>query len=173
MKTREEKAKIVKDITEKLENYNHFYLADISGLDASETTELRFACYKQDIKLIVVKNTLLKQALEQANFDYEELQDTLTGPMSVMFTETGNAPGKLIKTFRKKYEKPVIKAACIEGEVYKGDQVETLANLKSREELIADIVLTLKSPLNNVMSALNSGSNILTGVLETLSEKNE
>jgi len=172
MKTRETKAAIIDELTENLNNYSHFYLTDISGLNSSATLDLRGECYKQDIKLVMVKNTLFKRALQNAGVDYSEYEELLDGPSSVMFTETGNAPAKLIKKLRKKYSKPVIKAAVVEEMVYKGDdQLDTLEKVKSKEELVADIVQLLNSPINNVMSSLNSGSNIITGVLKTLEDK--
>ncbi len=170
--TREEKNVIIDALTEQINSRGHIYLADISTMNAGDTSDLRRKCFEKDIKLIVVKNTLLKKALEKAEKDYSELFDVLKNPTSVMLTDVANVPAKLIKDFRKSHEKPVLKAAYVEESVYIGDdQLEMLASLKSKEELIGDIILLLQSPVKNVMSALQSGNNILTGVLKTLGEK--
>ncbi len=163
---------IIDALTEQINSRGHIYLADISTMNAGDTSDLRRKCFEKDIKLIVVKNTLLKKALEKAEKDYSELFDVLKNPTSVMLTDVANVPAKLIKDFRKSHEKPVLKAAYVEESVYIGDdQLEMLASLKSKEELIGDIILLLQSPVKNVMSALQSGNNILTGVLKTLGEK--
>ncbi len=170
--TREEKNAIIDALTEQINSRGHLYLTDISTMNAGDTSDLRRKCFEKDIKLIVVKNTLLKKALEKAEKDYSELFDVLKNPTSVMLTDVANVPAKLIKDFRKSHEKPVLKAAYVEESVYIGDdQLEMLASLKSKEELIGDIILLLQSPVKNVMSALQSGNNILTGVLKTLGEK--
>ncbi len=169
---REDKAILIDSIKEQLNANPHFYLADIEGLNATDTSALRRACYKENIKLQVVKNTLLKKALEKSEKDAEELYDVLKENTSIMFCEVGNAPAKLIKKFRKKYKKPVLKAAYVEETCYIGEnQLENLVNIKSKDELLADIVLLLQSPAKNVISSLQSGGQILTGVLETLSNK--
>lgn len=169
--TREEKNAAIEDIKVKLENTDHFYLADISGLNAEETGNLRRKCFENDIELKVVKNTLLKIAFEKLE-NYEEFYDILKGNTSIMFTSKGNAPGKLIKEFRKKMDKPILKGAFVEEGLYLGDdKVEVLASIKSKEEVIADIVQLLQSPMKNVISSLDSGSNILAGVIETLTNK--
>ncbi len=170
--TREEKNAIIDTLTEQINSRGHIYLADISTMNAGDTSDLRRKCFEKDIKLIVVKNTLLKKALEKAERDYSELFDVLKNPTSVMLTDVANLPAKLIKDFRKSHEKPVLKAAYVEESVYIGDeQLDMLASLKSKEELIGDIIMLLQSPVKNVMSALQSGNNILTGVLKTLGEK--
>jgi large subunit ribosomal protein L10 len=153
---------------------NHFYLTDISDLNATDTSDLRRKCFEKNIELVVVKNTLLQKALEHAGEErYAELFTTLKGSTSVMFTETGNVPGKLIKEFRKKHKKPILKGAFVEESIYIGDnQIDALANIKSKEELIGDIILILQSPMKNVISSLNSGKHILAGLVKTLSEKN-
>lgn len=169
---REEKDAIIENIVEQINVNNHFYLTDIGGLNAQDTSNLRRECFKNDIKLVVVKNTLLQKAFEKSEGKYDELFDVLKGPTSVMFTEQGNAPAKLIKEFRKGKDKPVIKAAYVEETVYVGDDLlETLVKIKSRNELLGDIVLLLQSPAKNVISALKSGGNILHGVLETLAKR--
>lgn len=168
----EEKNIIIDNLTKKINEANHFYLADVSGLNALDTSTLRRKCFEKDINLVVVKNTLLKKALEKSNTEFDPLYDVLVGNTSIIFSETGNVPAKVIKEFRKKHKKPIIKAAFVEESFYFGDdQLESLANIKSKDELIGDIVLLLQSPLKNVMSSLQSGGNILTGVLKTLSEK--
>jgi large subunit ribosomal protein L10 len=167
-----EKQVIINNLKEKIDTYNHFYLADISGLNASDTSDLRRLCFKQDVKLVVVKNTFLRKALEDSDKDIEELYGALKGNTSVMFTETGNVPAKLIKEFRKKHDKPVLKAAFVEESVYFGeDQLEALIAVKSKNELIADVIALLNSPVKRLLSQLESGGNILHGVLETLKEK--
>lgn len=133
---------------------------------------LRRKCFEKDIRLIVVKNTLLRKALEKSGTQYNDLLEVLEQPTSVMLSDTGNLPAKLIKEFRKMHDKPVLKAAYVEESVYIGDEnLDVLASLKSKEELVADVIALLQSPMRNVMSALNSGSHILTGVLKTLEER--
>jgi len=169
---KEEKQQIVDSIAQQIRENNHFYLTDISGMDAEGTSLIRRKCFEKNVELVVVKNTLLKRALEQVEGDYSELYDVLKGSTSVMFTETGNVPAKLIKDFRTKNDKPILKGAYVEESVYIGDdQIEALATIKSKEELLGDIIALLQSPVKNVMSALQSGGNTITGVLKTLSEK--
>ena len=169
---REEKQEIIDSLAEQLKEYSHFYLTDTAELNAAHTSDLRRACFEKDIKLIVVKNTLLKRALDKSEKDLEELYDVLKGSTSVMFSNVGNIPAKLIKDFRKKHDKPILKGAFVEESVYLGDaQLDTLAALKSKDELLADLIALLRSPMQNVMSALQSGSNNIHGVLETLSKK--
>jgi len=168
------KSAIISDISELIQEYNHFYITDIESLDASETSDLRRNCFKNEIKLLVVKNTLLKRALEQAEGDYSELYPTLVGNTAVMFCNTGNAPAKMIKTLHgKKWEKPVLKSAYVEESVYIGaDQLEFLTAIKSKEELIGDVITLLQSPAKNVISALQSGSGTIHGLLQAIGEKN-
>lgn len=169
---REDKALVIKEISEKLKQYPHFYLADIAGLDAEMTSALRRQCFKSGVELKVVKNTLLKKAFDASELDFSEFESVLVDNTAVMFTEIANAPAKLIKDFRKTMEKPVLKAAYAEESVYIGDEnLDTLTTIKSREELIGDIVLLLQSPAKTVISALQSGANTITGVLKTLEEK--
>ena len=169
---REDKNVIVEQLTAEINEAKHFYIADIGGLNASETTALRRVCNKEDVKLLVVKNTLLHKALERANGQYEELYPVLNGPTSIMITDIGNKPAKMIKTFRKKFSKPELKGAYVEECVYVGDNlIDKLIAVKSRNELLADVVASLKSPMNTVMSQLQSGKHILAGVVKTLSEK--
>ncbi|MCG8409946.1 MAG: 50S ribosomal protein L10 [Bacteroidales bacterium] len=169
---REQKDIIVNNLVEQLKENTHFYLTDASELDAAATSLLRRKCFESKIKMLVVKNTLLKRALEQSEYEVEELYDVLKGSTAIMFTETGNAPAKLIKEFRKKFEKPILKGAYVEESIYLGDdQLESLVNVKSREELIGDLIGLLQSPIKTVMSQLQSGGNTLTGVLKTLADK--
>ena len=172
--TREEKAIVIDNIAAQLNEYPHFYVTDIEALNAEQTAALRRKCFESDIKLVVVKNTLLGKALEKVNKADADLLKVLEGPTSVMFANTGKAPAVLIKEFRKKCEKPILKAANVEGCLYVGDdQLETLCNIKSREELIGDIVALLQSPAKNVISALraNAGEKI-AGLVKTLEERN-
>ncbi len=172
---KEHKALIIEQIANTLKEYSCFYLTETAGLNAEKTSELRRACNKADIKLMVVKNTMLHKALESLDGDYSELYPSLAGSTSVMFSNTGNAPAKLIKGFLKKDETlPRFKAAYVEETIYVGaDQLETLAHIKSKNELIADVIALLQSPAKNVVSALTSGGTKLHGILETLSKKEE
>lgn len=170
--TREEKSQVIQDLTATLADTNTIYLADISGLDALSTSNLRRACFKANVKLAVVKNTLLSKAMEASDKEFGELQDILKGNTSLMIAEAGNAPAKVIKEFRKKSDKPLLKGAYVEEAVYVGDdQLDALVNIKSKEELIGDIISLLQSPAKNVVSALQSGGGKLSGILKTLSEK--
>lgn len=170
--TREEKNAIIDELTEQINASGHLYITDTSTLNAFDTSALRRKCFEKGIKMIVVKNTLLKRALDKAEKDFEDLYTVLKDSTTIMLSETGNVPAKLIKEFRKAHEKPVLKAAFVEESFYHGDdQLDMLAALKSKEELIGDIILLLQSPVKNVVSALQSGGNVLTGVLKTLSEK--
>jgi len=155
-----------------LNDNNNFYLADISGLTAEENSALRRLCFKRDVSLQVVKNTLLKKALEKNNADFSELYDVLVGNTSIMQAEAGNAPAKVIKEFRKKNDKPILKAAHIEESLYIGDEnLSALADLKSKDELIGDIITLLQSPAKNVISSLQSGGNKLSGIVKALEER--
>lgn len=170
--TREEKSIIIKDLTAQLAENSIIYLADISGLDAGTTSNLRRECFKSNIKLAVVKNTLLAKAMETSDKDFGDLPSTLKGNTSLMLSDTGNVPAKLIKSFRKKSDKPVLKGAFIETAIFVGDdQLDTLVSIKSKEEVIGDIIALLQSPAKNVISGLKSGGGKLAGILKTLSEK--
>ena len=169
---REEKEIIINDLLERISNSAHFYLADISGLNAEETAKLRRTCFEREIGLLVVKNTLLRKAMEKSQSDYSPLYDILKDSTSIMFSETGNKPAKLIREFRKKYERPLLKGAFVEDSFYVGDnQLEALANLKSKDELLGDLLSLLQSPMKNLLSALSSPGSQLAGALKTLSEK--
>jgi len=169
---REEKNQIIDSLASSINESNHFYLTDISELNAVDTSMLRRKCHEKNIKLMVIKNTFLKQALEKAEGNYEELYEVLKNSTSIIFSEVGNIPAKLIKEFRKKFDRPILKAAFVEESVYIGDdQLDTLAQLKSKEELIADIIMLLQSPMKTVLSQIQSGGQTISGVLKTLSEK--
>lgn len=170
---KEDKALVIEKIAATLKEYSCFYLAETAGLDAEATSNLRRACFKDDIKLMVVKNTLLHKALESIEGDFTELYPSLKGSTSILFSNVGNAPAKLLKKVAKKdQELPRLKAAYVEETIYVGaDQLETLSNIKSKNELIADVIALLQSPAKNVVSALQSGANTIHGVLETLSKK--
>ena len=169
---REEKEIIVNNLVEQLKASPNFYLTDTSALDAAATSLLRRKCFDNKIKMVVVKNTLLKRALEQTEYQVEELYGTLKGTTAIMFTEVANVPARMIQEFRKKFEKPLVKAAYVAESIYIGDeQLEALANIKSKEELLGDLIGLLQSPMKTVISQLKSGNNILTGVLKTLENK--
>ncbi|MEE9362793.1 MAG: 50S ribosomal protein L10 [Cellulophaga sp.] len=170
--TREEKLNVIQDLTAQLADNSTIYLADISGLDALATSNLRRACFKANVKLAVVKNTLLAKAMEASDKDFGELPEVLKGSTSLMFSETANGPAKLIKSFRKKADKPLLKGAFVEESIYIGDdQLDTLVSIKSKEELIGDVIGLLQSPAKNVISGLKSGGGKLAGILKTLSER--
>jgi len=171
---KEEKKALIDSMSVQLANTSNLYLADISEMNAEDTSNLRRLCFKYNITMRVVKNTLLRKAMDAADKDFNEVYEVLKGNTAVMFTEVGNAPAKLIKEFRKKSERPILKAAYIEQMTYIGDeQLDFLVAIKSREELIADVIALLQSPVKNVLGALQSGGNKLSGILETLSEKSE
>ena len=169
---REEKNQMIATLEEMLNDNTNFYLADISGLTAEENSALRRLCYKREVSLQVVKNTLLKKAFEKNDTDFSELYDTLVGNTSIMQSNTSNAAAKVIKEFRKKNEKPILKAAYLEESLYIGDEnLSALADLKSKEELIGDIITLLQSPAKNVIASLQSGGNKLSGILKALEER--
>ncbi len=170
--TKEQKVQEIQDLTERLSSVKNLYLTDIAGLDAVQTTALRRACFNSNIKLSVVKNTLLAKAMEASDKDFGNLKEVLKGNTSLMFSDVGNTPAKLIKNFRKKSEKPLLKGAYIEEAIYIGDdQIDVLESIKSKEELIGEVITLLKSPAKNVISALQSGRSNISGILKTLSER--
>ena len=172
--TREEKSKAITEITDVLSQNEIIYLTDISGLNSIETSNLRRLCFKSGVKLEVMKNTLLEKAMTASDKEFGDLLDTLKGNTSVMVADVGNAPAKVIKDFRKKSDKPILKGAIIESDIYLGDdQLELLANIKSKEEIIGEIILLLQSPAKNVISALKSSGNKLSGIIKTLSDREE
>ena len=155
--TREEKSIAIEDLTAQLAGTNIIYVSDISGLNAETTSDLRRACFKAGIKLEVVKNTLLAKAMEASDNDYGDLPSVLTGNSAIFISDIANAPGKIIKDFRKKSDKPVLKGAFINSEIYIGDdQLDALATIKSKEELIGEIIGLLQSPAQRVISALQN-----------------
>jgi large subunit ribosomal protein L10 len=171
---KEDKSAIIKQLESTIQEYAHFYLADIGGMNAAETSNLRRTCFKQDIKLLVVKNTLLQKALEGSAVNYSELFGTLKGETTLLLSNSNNAPAKLIRDFSKasKTKKPVLKAAYVEESFYVGEnQLEALIAIKGKNELIGEIIGLLQSPAKNVVSALQSGGNTIHGVLKTLSER--
>jgi len=170
--TRQEKAEAIENLKEALAGVKTLYLADIAGLNAAQTSALRRACFKENIKLQVVKNTLLAKAMEASNQNFGELTSILKGNTSLLFSDTGNAPAKVIQNLRKKSNKPILKGAFIEEAIYIGDdQIDALVAIKSKEELIGEIITLLQSPTKNVVSALQSGGGKLSGILKTLSER--
>jgi large subunit ribosomal protein L10 len=163
--TKEQKNREIEELTSLLESTNTIYIADIAGLNAQDTSNLRRLCHQREVGLSVVKNTLPEK-------EFDELYDVLKGNTSVLVAEAGNAPAKLIKEFRKKSEMPLLKGAYIDSSVYVGDdQLETLSSIKSKEELIGDVIALLQSPAKNVISALQSGGNTIAGLVKTLEER--
>lgn len=174
--TREEKRALVAELQESVNTRPHFYIADITGLNAEQTSRLRRKCFEESIELRVVKNTLFRKALEQSDReDFSELFPVLVGGSCIFFSEVGNAPARLIKDFRgPKGQIPVLKAAYVEESFYLGnDQLETLATLKSREELIADIVMLLQSPARTLVGAVKSSGGKIAGIVKTLADRAE
>ncbi len=169
---REDKNVIIDNLVTDLKEAKHFYLADISELNAEQTSNLRRKCFENQIRLMVVKNTLLQKAMEKSGGEFVEFYDVLKDATSIMFCETGNAPAKLIKEFRKSMDKPILKAAFVEESIYIGDnQLDSLSTIKSKEELLADLLTLLTSPATSLASALASSSSKMAGALKTLSEK--
>jgi len=173
--TKEEKSQYIKDLAVKLSESGVFYLTDAAGLTVDSVNQLREKCFKNQIELRVVKNTLLKKAMESIeDTNYEDLYGVLAGPTAIMFAEVGNAPAKLIKDFRKKNDKPILKGAFIEHSIYTGDEnLDFLVAIKSKEELIGEIIGLLQSPAKNVISGLKSGGSTIAGLIKTLSERVE
>lgn len=172
---KELKSEIIDSIVQDLQAYKYMYVTDISGLNVEQTNALRRLCFKREVKLKVVKNTLLKRAMETINIDYTELYPVLHGSTSIMLSNVGNTPAKLVKEFRGKKQIPDIKGAYVEDVTFVGENlIETLINLKSKEQLLGDVIALLQSPAKNVISALqaNSGQKI-AGIVKTLSEKSE
>jgi large subunit ribosomal protein L10 len=170
--TRDEKNQVIDSLAQQLSASKHFYLADIAALNAEQTSKLRRKCFEKDIKLVVVKNTLLRKALEKVGSGYAELFPVLKENTSLMLTEVSSDPAKLIKEFRREFPKPILKGAYVEESIYVGDnQLDALASIKSKEELIGDIILLLQSPAKNVVSALQSGGGKLAGIIKTLQDK--
>ena len=170
---KEVKDTIITELGEKLKQYPHFYLIDVTGMNAEDTSDLRRKCFKSEIKMVVVKNTLLHKAFEASDVDYSGLYSTLVGNTAVLFTDVANKPAKLLKDYTKQGI-PALKAAYAEESIFVGaDKLDELAALKSKNELIADVVALLQSPAKNVVSALQSGASTIHGVLKTLGERPE
>lgn len=171
---KDEKTQFIDALAKKLTNSNNFYLADISNLNVETSSRLRRICFKRNIQLKMVKNTLLKKAMEKSGKDFVPLFDILKGSTSILFSEVANDPAKLIKEFRKTAPKPILKAAYVQESIYMGDdQLDHLINIKSKDEMIGVIVGMLQSPLQNVISGLQSGGHKLSGIVKTLSERTE
>lgn len=170
---KEDKSKVIDSLVDQLANNSHFYLTDVASLTAEKTSTLRRMCFDKNIKMLVVKNTLLKKAMERSTAkDYQPLIGTLKGSTAILFSEVGSDPAKLIKEFRKTNDKPVLKSAFVEECAYVGDdQLDALASIKSKNELIGDIIGLLQSPSKNIVSALQSGGGKLAGIVKTLSER--
>lgn len=168
---KEEKVKVVEELKGQLNDYKSIYLTDIAGLDAMQTSKLRRECFNSNVKISVVKNTFLERAMSESETDFGELKDLLKGNTTIMLSEFGNSPAKVIKKFRKDGEKPILKGAFVDEAIYIGDdQIEALFNLKSKEEVIGEIITLLQSPAKNVISALKSSSGKIAGLVKTLSE---
>jgi large subunit ribosomal protein L10 len=168
---KEEKVKVVEELKGQLNDYKSIYLTDIAGLDAMQTSKLRRECFNSNVKISVVKNTFLERAMSESETDFGELKDLLNGNTTIMLSESGNSPAKVIKKFRKDGEKPILKGAFVDEAIYIGDdQIEALFNLKSKEEVIGEIITLLQSPAKNVISALKSSSGKIAGLVKTLSE---
>ncbi len=176
--TKEEKGALIENLAEKLKNTMHFYIADTGDLSVKQVNEFRELCFKRGIEYKVVKNTLIKKALERLDTDYEPFDKILKGNSGIMFSpEIGNAPAKIIQDYRKKDKKsikPALKAASIDSDLFVGEHyLEMLSSLKSKNELVGDVISLLQSPAKNVVSALQSGQHILAGLVKTLSEKED
>lgn len=170
--TREEKNQELQSLTEKISELTSFYLADSSTLSVAKMNQFRGLCYEKDVQFKVVKNTLLKKALEANETDFESMYELLSGPTALMYSAEAKNSAVVLKQFREDNEKPVLKGAFIDGSFYIGDdKIKELASLKSKEELIGDVIMLLQSPAKNVISALSSGGSTIAGVLQTLSEK--
>ena len=170
--TREEKNQEIDNLNTQLSDNKNFYLTDISGLTAESNSDLRRLCFKSDVQIQVIKNTLLRKAMEKNDVDFAELYQSLKGNTAIMFAEAGNAPAKIIKEFRKKGDKPIVKGAYIDESIYIGDsELSNLADLKSKEELIGEIIGLLQSPIKNVVSGLNSSGDNIAGILKTLENR--
>lgn len=169
---KEDKSTMVNELLENLNEYNHFYVTEAGGLNAEVSSNLRRECFNKEVKMVMVKNTIFQKALEQLEGDYEEIYPTLKGTTAIMFSNTGNVPAKLIKEFSKDNEKPTLKGAFVEESMYVGaDQLEALCSIKSKDELLGDVIGLLQSPMKNVVSALQSGGSTIHGLLQTLAEK--
>ena len=171
---KEEKIKAVEDLKNELVECKTLYLTDIAGLDSLQTSKLRRECFNSNVKLSVVKNTFLNRAMNESGVDFGELKEQLKGNTTVMISDYGNAPAKIIKKFRKDGDKPILKGAFIDEAIYIGDeQIDFLSTLKSKQEIIGEIIALLQSPAKNVISALKSSGGKIAGLVKTLTEKPE
>ena len=169
---KEEKHEVVLALTETIAEYGNFYITDTANLSVAKVNDIRRKCFENDIKMQVAKNKLIRKAMEASAGDFSEMFDVLKGSSSILFSKSANAPAKLIKLLRKSGDKPVLKAAYIDSSVFIGDNLlDALVNLKSKEELVADIITLLQSPAKNVISGLQSGGNKLAGIVKTLQER--
>jgi len=169
---KEEKHDLVLALSAQMKEYGNFYITDTSDLTVEKVNNIRRKCFESDITMQVAKNTLIKKAMEAAGGDYSPMFEVLKGSSSILFSKSATAPAKLIKQLRKQGDKPVLKAAYIDSSIFVGDnQIDTLIALKSKEQLIGEIIGLLQSPAKNVISALQSGGNILAGVVKTLQER--
>ncbi|MFZ4102657.1 MAG: 50S ribosomal protein L10 [Sphingobacterium thalpophilum] len=169
---KEEKHEVVLALTETIAEYGNFYITDTANLSVAKVNDIRRKCFESDIKMQVAKNKLIRKAMEASEGDFSEMFDVLKGSSSILFSKSANAPAKLIKQLRKSGDKPVLKAAYIDSAVFIGDnQLDALVNLKSKEQLVADIIALLQSPAKNVISGLQSGGNKLAGIVKTLQER--
>lgn len=169
---KEDKSTLIQELATTIGEYAHFYVVNTQGLNAGLTSELRRTCFNENVKLVVVKNTIFEKALEQCDLNVAEFRSVLKGTSAIMFSNTGNLPARLIKDFARINKKPVLKGAFVEQSYYVGEnQLETLVNIKSKEELIGDVIALLQSPVKNVLGALQSGGTTIHGILKTLGDK--
>ena len=169
---REDKQAIIDDLSEIIKKYPNFYVTDTAGLTVQNTTKLRRLCFSKGVKMRVAKNSLIRKAMEKNGNGYEGIYDALKGTSALLFSEGGNVPAKIIKEFRKTSDKPILKGAYVETAIFLGDnQHDTLVKIKTKNEIIADIIFLLQSPARNVISALQSGGGKLAGIVKTLSER--
>jgi large subunit ribosomal protein L10 len=169
---KEEKHDLVLALTEKIKEYGNFYITDTSDLTVEKVNNIRRKCFESDISMQVAKNSLIRKAMDAVGGDFTQMHDVLKGSSSILFSKSATAPAKLIKQLRKQGDKPVLKAAYIDSAIFIGDnQIDTLIKLKSKEQLIGEIIGLLQSPAKNVVSALQSGGNKLAGIVKTLQER--
>jgi len=171
---KEDKTAVIEELKEKFTESNFFYITDSSELSVEKINKFRGLCFEKDVEMRVVKNTLVQKALEAVGTEgqYDDMYGALKGPTALMFTQTANVPAKIIEEFRKSNDKPLIKAAYIDSSIFLGDEsLKDLASLKSKEELIGDVIMLLQSPAKNVISALKSGGSTIAGLVKALEER--
>jgi len=169
---KEEKHDLVLALSEQMKEFGNFYITDTSDLTVAKINNIRRQCFESDITMKVAKNSLIKKAMEATEGDYTAMYDVLKGSSSILFSKSATAPAKLIKKLRKQGDKPLLKAAYIDSAIFVGDnQLDTLIKLKSKEQLIGEVIGLLQSPAKNVISALQSGGNTLAGLVKTLQER--